>query len=92
MCLKYNVLRFQDQYYELSDDPEGCKPCDCDVGGAIDNMCDQQTGQCKCRPNIIGRRCDQPQPGFFIPYLDYYTYEGEFGEGSDVSASSILIF
>ncbi len=30
----------------------GCKPCDCDVGGSFDNNCDVMTGQCACRPNI----------------------------------------
>ncbi|KAK2178481.1 hypothetical protein NP493_542g02038 [Ridgeia piscesae] len=69
------------QYWGLGDDIEGCKPCNCDVGGSYDNKCDQQTGQCNCRPNIIGRHCDQPAPGFFITNLDYLIYEAEFAEG-----------
>lgn len=42
-------------YWGLSDSQEGCKPCDCDIGGAYDNMCDVVTGQCSWvdKPNII---------------------------------------
>ena len=75
----------QAEYWGLSNEAEGCKPCDCDLGGAFDNQCDQLIGQCVCRLNIIGRRCDQPQPGFFTPNLDYYVYEGETAIGTGVS-------
>ena len=35
------------EYWGLSEDRDGCKPCECDVGGAYDNNCDVFTGQCK---------------------------------------------
>lgn len=43
--------------------PEGsdrCIPCDCyDVGSLFKTIaCNQTTGQCDCRPSVIGRRCD----------------------------------
>ncbi len=75
----------QPQYWGMSEDPEGCKACDCDPGGSLSNDCDQRTGQCQCKPNIIGRRCNQPAPGFFLPYLDFLRYEGEFATGIGVS-------
>ena len=40
------------EHFGLSNDINGCKPCDCDVGGSFDNNCDVMTGQCACRPNI----------------------------------------
>ncbi|XP_054168822.1 laminin subunit beta-1-like isoform X2 [Oppia nitens] len=70
------------EFYGLSSDEEGCKACDCDVGGAYDNSCDITTGQCRCRPHVSGRRCDQPEQGFFAPYLDYITHEAELAKGS----------
>ena len=76
----------QERNFGAADDPEGCRPCDCDVGGAIDNSCDPITGQCHCRPNIVGRRCDKPAREYFAHFLDYYKYEGEFAEGSAVSS------
>lgn len=44
--------------------PEGCRACDCNSIGSLDNVCDN-TGQCKCRPNMYGRDCGQCQPGFW---------------------------
>lgn len=35
------------EYYGLSVDRDGCKPCDCDMGGSYDNLCDVITGQCR---------------------------------------------
>ncbi len=75
----------QAEYWGLSNEAEGCKPCDCDLGGSFDNQCDQLVGLCVCRLNIIGRRCDQPQPGFFTPNLDFYVYEGETADGTGVN-------
>ena len=69
----------------MSDEVDGCRPCDCDAGGAYDHNCDQVNGQCRCRPNVVGRRCDKPASGYFVPDLDYMKYEGEFAIGSVVS-------
>ncbi|XP_033106488.1 laminin subunit beta-1-like [Anneissia japonica] len=67
-----------DNFYGLSDDPEGCQNCDCNPGGSYNTVCDKITGQCPCRPNIIGRRCDTVKPGYFITYMDYLLYEAEY--------------
>ncbi|GLH10959.1 Netrin-A [Gryllus bimaculatus] len=72
------------EYWGLSDDPEGCKPCDCDPGGSFDNRCDVITGQCRCRPHVTGRACDQPEQSYFTGSLDYLVYEAELARGSDV--------
>lgn len=81
ICKRYVTGRNCDQclpqFYGLSDIDDGCLPCDCDIGGSLDNFCDVITGQCKCRPNVTGRRCDQSLQNFYIPALDAMVYEGE---------------
>lgn len=36
----------------------GCKACDCEQIGSVDDKCDVVTGQCNCVQNVEGRRCD----------------------------------
>lgn len=45
------------------------------------HRCSQDDGQCPCRPHLIGRQCDEVQPGFFCMPLDYYMYEAEHATG-----------
>uniref|UniRef100_A0A7N9AM84 Laminin, beta 1a n=1 Tax=Mastacembelus armatus TaxID=205130 RepID=A0A7N9AM84_9TELE len=67
------------EHWGLSNDMDGCRPCDCDLGGALNNQCDQLSGQCVCRDHMFGRRCDQVESGFYFIALDHYTYEAEDG-------------
>lgn len=55
--------------YGLSDSHDGCAPCDCDIGGSLDNFCDVITGQCKCRPFMSGRTCSSPLQNHYVPSL-----------------------
>ncbi|XP_075877558.1 laminin subunit alpha-3-like isoform X2 [Nelusetta ayraudi] len=57
----------------------GCQGCQCDVGGAVDMLCDDKSGQCLCRKNVIGRRCTEPAPGHYFPSLHQMKYEVEDG-------------
>ncbi|KAK2718943.1 laminin subunit beta-1-like [Artemia franciscana] len=66
------------EHYGLSEHPDGCKPCDCDPGGAYDNQCDVVSGQCRCRPNVRGRRCDELEQGYFAGLPDYQVFEAEY--------------
>ena len=61
------------------DDVFGCEPCQCSLGGSLHSICDKQTGQCVCRPSIVGRECDQPALGHYFPTLHHLKYELEDG-------------
>jgi Laminin EGF domain len=76
---------FQAGYFNLtSDDIDGCSLCDCDPGGSLSSngsfdriMCSPVDGQCPCRDHVSGRTCRQPEAGYFVPVLDYMTFEAE---------------
>ncbi|XP_016088609.1 laminin subunit alpha-5-like [Sinocyclocheilus grahami] len=43
----------------------GAVPCGCHEVGAESDTCDTFGGQCKCRPNVIGRDCSQCATGYY---------------------------
>ncbi|KAL3219558.1 hypothetical protein MRX96_030316 [Rhipicephalus microplus] len=45
----------------------GCEECNCNPHGVQGGnlQCDLQTGQCKCKNNIVGRTCDECKFGFW---------------------------
>ncbi|XP_071205207.1 laminin subunit beta-1-like [Salvelinus alpinus] len=49
---------------------DGALQCQCDPQGSLSAECDRVGGQCRCKPNVIGRRCDQcaPDTYSFGPY------------------------
>uniref|UniRef100_A0A8C4QXA4 Laminin, beta 2 (laminin S) n=1 Tax=Eptatretus burgeri TaxID=7764 RepID=A0A8C4QXA4_EPTBU len=65
------------EHWALGHDAIGCRPCDCDVGGALDNHCSPETGNCRCRENMVGRQCRRTTSNHFCMALDHYTYEAE---------------
>ncbi len=43
--------------------PNGrCIPCQCSPIGSLSNICDKQTGQCKCKEGITGHDCSNCPP------------------------------
>ena len=48
--------------------------CDCNEAGSSSNNCDSTSGQCPCKENIAGDKCDQPAPG----YYDFPEPQGNF--------------
>ena len=80
------------EHYGLSlENPNGCTPCDCDIGGSYDNNCEVTSGQCKCRPKLGGRRCDEVEDGYYTGSLDHLLFEGELALGS-INPVSIFSF
>ncbi|TKS77036.1 Laminin subunit beta-1 [Collichthys lucidus] len=77
------------EYWGLSNDMVGCRPCDCDFGGAYNNRCMMGNGQCDCRMHLIGRQCSEVQSGYFCAPLDYYKYEAEDATGHSPSDSAL---
>uniref|UniRef100_A0A672GDQ9 Laminin subunit beta-1-like n=1 Tax=Salarias fasciatus TaxID=181472 RepID=A0A672GDQ9_SALFA len=80
-CKRLVTSRHCDQcvaeHWGLSNDVDGCRPCDCDLGGRGFLSPD----------HMFGRRCDQVESGFYFIALDHYTYEAEdatFGPGVTV--------
>lgn len=41
-----------------------CVPCGCSKRGSFNETCDQFTGQCHCKENHSGSKCDRCRPGF----------------------------
>ncbi|XP_071527686.1 laminin subunit beta-1 isoform X6 [Panulirus ornatus] len=80
------------QHYGLSEHPDGCQPCDCDRGGALDNNCDVISGQCKCRPHVSGRQCNNPEEGYYVATLNYLTYEAELARGSELYCEEASLY
>lgn len=41
-----------------------CFECECNAGGSIDVVCDNITGECKCKEFVTGMNCDACIEGF----------------------------
>ena len=55
-------------YFNLSASiPEGCELCRCNTTGTVasSGVCDMVTGQCPCKPNVVGMDCSSCAPGHY---------------------------
>uniref|UniRef100_A0A8C3EBE2 Laminin subunit alpha-2 n=1 Tax=Corvus moneduloides TaxID=1196302 RepID=A0A8C3EBE2_CORMO len=57
--------RCADGYFGDALHARNCQPCHCHMNGSFSEICDSRTGQCECKANVIGRRCDICKPGTF---------------------------
>lgn len=39
--------------------------CECDPTGSLNSECEPAGGQCLCKPNVVGRKCDRCAPGTY---------------------------
>lgn len=39
--------------------------CQCNTTGSVSKLCDEYGGNCHCKPNVVGRRCDRCAPGTY---------------------------
>ena len=44
---------------------EGGKACSCNDTGSNSSSCEENGGQCSCKPNVDGLSCDRCKPGFY---------------------------
>ncbi|XP_055362120.1 laminin subunit alpha-2 isoform X6 [Betta splendens] len=49
-------------YYGDAITAKNCQPCQCHTNGSVSEVCSQETGQCQCRENVVGRQCDECMP------------------------------
>lgn len=53
------VFSLTTQYYD------GALKCECNYAGSLSFECEQFGGQCQCKENVIGRRCDLCKTGYY---------------------------
>ncbi|XP_043313066.1 laminin subunit alpha-2 isoform X1 [Cervus canadensis] len=54
-----------DGYFGDAVNAKNCQPCHCNANGSFSEICHPQTGQCECKPNVQGRRCDECKPSMW---------------------------
>ena len=76
----------QDGYFGLTSQHPGCTACNCDMAGSVNKSC-SSTGQCFCRPRFSGLKCDVIEPNFFLPSVDFMTFQAEDAFAVSVSTN-----
>ena len=54
-------------FWDLTmENPLGCEDCHCnDMGSKDASKCNFVSGQCECKENVEGLKCDKCKPGFW---------------------------
>ncbi|CAB4012030.1 laminin subunit alpha-like, partial [Paramuricea clavata] len=62
----------------------GCKGCECNYGGSLDNTCEKGNGDCSCKRNVGGTKCTSVKSdGFYVKNLHHIHAEFEDGTTRD---------
>ena len=40
-------------------------PCECNPTGSLSGICDWMGGNCQCKANIVGKKCDECAPSTY---------------------------
>lgn len=71
--------------------------CQCSREGSLHSTCDQETGQCSCRPKVTGLRCDTCVPGAYgfphcegSPFLPCGGDSGVLGHSGAVLVNGLI--
>lgn len=72
------LLSLQPGFYDTT---SGCRPCECNQGGSVSQICDQTSNnaQCPCIPFVELTTCRMPVDGNFSKALDDIIFEAEEG-------------
>uniref|UniRef100_A0A669EDF2 Laminin subunit alpha-2 n=1 Tax=Oreochromis niloticus TaxID=8128 RepID=A0A669EDF2_ORENI len=46
-------------YYGDAIIAKNCQSCQCHTNGSISEVCNQETGECRCKENVLGQKCDK---------------------------------
>nr|XP_014348008.1 PREDICTED: laminin subunit alpha-2 isoform X3 [Latimeria chalumnae] len=49
-------------YFGDAVEAKNCQPCQCNTNGSLSEVCNQETGQCKCKSNVVGKQCEECMP------------------------------
>ena len=60
----------------MTSENPGCTACHCDLAGSVNTSC-SSSGICYCRPKFSGDKCDKINEGFFVPSVDFMTFQAE---------------
>ncbi|KAI9555274.1 hypothetical protein GHT06_017789 [Daphnia sinensis] len=78
--------------HSVGKNANGCEPCDCHRLGSIRADCEQMTGRCVCRANVVGLKCDRCHDGQLVDKVPGgcvgYGGNGGAGSGSDDALES----
>uniref|UniRef100_A0AAX7VJA7 Laminin subunit alpha 2 n=1 Tax=Astatotilapia calliptera TaxID=8154 RepID=A0AAX7VJA7_ASTCA len=50
-------------YYGDAIIAKDCQPCQCHTNGSVSEVCNQETGECHCKENVLGQKCDKCRAG-----------------------------
>ncbi|EDV25807.1 uncharacterized protein TRIADDRAFT_24524, partial [Trichoplax adhaerens] len=76
--------RCKDTYWGLTSPSVQCRPCLCHPTGSYSLSCNDSTGLCPCRKNLVSPRCNQVTANHYYSLMDSIRFEAEEQNASTV--------